>query len=155
MVAYSYHNQDDLVFFDAKGRITKRISKFVSSQIGSSVMSNGTLAVDGLGNIYFLDEMSGYVLLFGPDGKYLNRFGGVGNKPGMFNAAAEGLTVDGKSNIYVADFSGIEILDSQGHYQSTLKLPGGAARSLAVSDQNELYALANMTVYRLNIPAGS
>jgi len=154
MVAYSYHNEDDLVFMDAKGRITKRLTNFASSQIGSAVIS-ADLAVDGLGNVYFLDENSGYVLLFGPDGKYVNRFGGVGDKPGMFNAAAAGLAVDGKSNVYVGDFRGIEVLDAQGHFQSTLKLPIGVARSFTINDRNELYALVDKTIYRLKTPAGT
>lgn len=67
------------------------------------------------GNIIVVDTQNFRVQIFDKDGKFISKFGNVGNKPGTF-ARPKGVGIDSEGNIYVADsaFNNIQIFDETG-----------------------------------------
>lgn len=106
---------------------------------------NARAALDGLGNTYVLGGFSERgkrhvaVLKYDLSGTYLNRFGGLGDEPGQFRAP-HAIAVDGRERIYVSDFSGIEVFDSEGRYLGNLDL-GPSIFGMIFNDQNELFVV--------------
>jgi hypothetical protein len=108
-----------------------------------------SVAADGLGNVYALGSFNEAVFKFGPDGKFINRFGGSGNEPGQLRAASA-IAVDGRGRVYVSDIKGIQVFDSDGRYISFLKLQGHAF-GMVFNDKNELLVAARTQVIKLNV----
>jgi hypothetical protein len=106
------------------------------------------VATDGLGNIYALGTFNDAVFKFGPDGKFINRFGGSGNDPGQLRAASA-IAVDGKGRVYVSDIKGIQVFDADGRYLNFLKIQGHAF-GMVFNDRNELFVAARTQVIKLN-----
>lgn len=67
------------------------------------------------GNIVIVDTQNFRVQVFDKDGKFITKFGNVGNKPGTF-ARPKGVGVDSEGNIYVADsaFNNVQIFSEYG-----------------------------------------
>lgn len=67
------------------------------------------------GNIVIVDTQNFRVQIFDKDGKFITKFGNVGNKPGTF-ARPKGVGVDSEGNIYVADsaFNNVQIFSEYG-----------------------------------------
>ena len=84
-VAAWYSNRDDVVRFNSAGEVTRTIRAAISSTSGDSEL-NTRVAIDGLGNIYALGTFNNAVFKFGPDGKFLTRFGDDGDQAGQFRA---------------------------------------------------------------------
>jgi sugar lactone lactonase YvrE len=61
------------------------------------------LDVDAAGRIFVTSASE--VLVFGPDGKLITRWGSFGSGPGQI-AGPGGIVLDGQGNVYVADFDG-------------------------------------------------
>lgn len=80
------------------------------------------LTVDGLGYIYVLPTFDEAVYKFSPDGRFVNRIGGEGDEPGQFSAPGA-ITVDGQGRVYVTDFKGVQIFDSDGRYLDVFDFP--------------------------------
>ncbi|MDT8337668.1 MAG: 6-bladed beta-propeller [Sulfurimonas sp.] len=76
------------------------------------------------GNIVVVDTQNFRVQIFDKEGKFITKFGNVGNKPGTF-ARPKGVGIDSQGNIYVADsaFNNIQIFDEYG--KSLLMYFGG------------------------------
>lgn len=76
------------------------------------------------GNIVIVDTQNFRVQIFDKDGKFIRRFGKIGDKPGMF-ARPKGVAVDTEGHIYVSDaaFNNIQVFDETG----TLLLYFGSA----------------------------
>lgn len=141
-------NRDDLVRFNASGQAVRTIKAAISSASGRSEL-NSRVAIDGLGNIYALGTFNSAVFKFGPDGKFINRFGGAGEKPGQFRAPYA-IAVDGRGRVYVSDIKGIQIFDGDGRYINVFKVQGHAA-GLVFNDKNELFVAARTQVYKMGI----
>ena len=140
-------HRDDVVRFNSSGEVVNTIKAAISSASGRSEL-NTRVAVDGLGNIYALGTFNEAVFKFGPDGKFMNRFGGGGNEPGQLRAASA-IAVDGKGRVYVSDIKGIQVFDADGRYLSFLKLDGHAF-GMVFNDRNELFVAARTQVIKLN-----
>jgi sugar lactone lactonase YvrE len=140
-------NRDDLVRFNSSGEVVNTIKAAISSASGKSEL-NMRVATDGLGNIYALGTFNDAVFKFGPDGKFINRFGGSGNEPGQLRAASA-IAVDGRGRIYVSDIKGIQVFDSDGRYLNFLKIEGHAF-GMVFNDKNELFVAARTQVIKLN-----
>jgi len=140
-------NTDDIVKFDQNGNTVKRIKAAISSVTGDSELDM-RIAADGLGNIYALGTFNNAVFKFGPDGKYLNRFGGSGDQPGQFRAPGA-LAVDGNGRVFVSDIQGIQMFDSNGRYLDTFKADGSNASGMVFNDKNELFVVAREKVIKL------
>lgn len=141
-------NRDDLVRFNANGQAVRTIRAAISSASGRSEL-NTRVAVDGLGNIYALGTFNGAVFKFGPDGKFINRFGGTGEKPGQFRAPYA-IAVDGRGRVYVSDIKGVQIFDAEGRYVNVFKVQGHAS-GLVFNDKNELFIAARTQVFKLSV----
>jgi sugar lactone lactonase YvrE len=145
-VAAWYSNRDDVVRFNSAGNVTQTIRAAISSTSGDSEL-NTRVAIDGLGNIYALGTFNNAVFKFGPDGKYLTRFGGDGDQPGQFRAPSA-IAVDGKGRVYVSDIKGIQVFDGNGRYLAMFN-PGGTASGMVFNDKNELFVAARQHVLKL------
>ena len=142
-----YKGHDDLVRFNSSGQVVKTIKSAISGASGRSEL-NTRVAVDGLGNIYALGTFNEAVFKFGPDGKFINRFGGSGSETGQFRAASS-IAVDGRGRVYVSDIKGIQIFDADGRYLSLFK-PEGHAFGMVFNDKNELFVASRTKVIKLN-----
>ena len=145
LVCAWYRNRDDIVRFDAEGRVTRTIRAAVSTAADRSELDT-RVAFDGLGNIYALGTFSNGVFKFNPDGKFINRFGGAGRQPGQISAA-NAIAVDGKGRVFVSDSKGVQVFDADGRYLSVFK-PDGVASGMVFNDKNELLVAARTKVMK-------
>lgn len=147
-VAAWYSNRDDIVRFNSAGEVTRTIRAAISSASGDSELDT-SVAIDGLGNIYALGSFNNAVFKFGPDGKFLTRFGDAGNQAGQFRAPSA-IAVDGKGRVYVSDIKGIQVFDGNGRYLNVFK-PDGMAFGMVFNDNNELLIAARNHVLKYSI----
>lgn len=145
LVAFAYSGRDDVVRLNAAGQVTKHIQAAVSGQTDRSELSI-RVAADGVGNIYALGEFNNAVFKFSPDGRFLTRFGGDGDEPGLFRAPSA-IAVDNQGRVYVADMKGVQVFDPNGRYLHTINVKG-AASGLVFNDQDELLVVARTAVYK-------
>jgi streptogramin lyase len=138
---------DDLVKLDASGRVVKTIEKAISTVTDRSELDM-RVAIDGTGNIYALGTFNDAVFKFSPDGKYLNKFGGDGDKPGQFRAP-QAIAVDGHGKVYVSDMKGVQVFDRDGRYLQVFKPDGGHASGMTFNDRNELFVVQRTKVVKL------
>lgn len=150
LVAVKHGGSDDLVRFDANGKVTQTIPAAISSASGDSELSM-RVAVDGAGNIYALGRFNDGVFKFGRDGKFINRFGGEGDQPGQLRSAYS-IAVDGHGRIYVGDMKGIQVFDANGRYLSIINLKGMAFGTV-FNDKNELFVVARDHVIKYEVHA--
>jgi len=148
LVAAWYRNRDDIVRFNSSGQVVQTIRQAISSASGDSELDT-KVAVDGLGNIYALGTFNNAVFKFGPDGKFLTRFGDAGEQPGQFRAASA-IAVDGKGRVYVSDIKGIQVFDTNGRYLTVFK-PEGMAFGMVFNDKGELFIAGRTKVLRYSI----
>ena len=143
-------NRDDIVVFDANGKLVRTIPEAISGASGDSELAM-RVAVDGAGFIYALGRFNNGVFKFGRDGKFMNRFGGEGDKPGQFRAPYS-IAVDGYGRIYVGDMKGIQVFDANGRYLALISSKG-MAFGMAFNDKNELFVIARDHVIKFAAPA--
>jgi DNA-binding beta-propeller fold protein YncE len=101
--------------------------------------SPGRVAVAGTGDVYVLDRTSGEVYRFGPDGRFVDRFGGRGEGRGSMESPEE-IAIDGRGRVFVSDMgTGIHVFDQSGHFLDAF---GGreVVFGLAFNDRDELFA---------------
>jgi hypothetical protein len=146
LVAAWYKNRDDIVRFNADGQVLRTIRAAISSITESSELDT-RVTVDGLGNIYALGSFNNGIFKFSPDGKFTTRFGSDGDQPGQFRAPSA-IAVDGKGRVYVSDFKGVQVFDSNGRYLAVFDA-GGIASGMVFNDKNELFVAARKQVVKL------
>jgi DNA-binding beta-propeller fold protein YncE len=139
----------DIVRLDADLQVTKTIQRAISKQT-DNLSLHARLAADGQFNIYALETMENAVFKFAPDGKYVTRFGSSGAGPGQFRAPWS-IAADGLGRVYVGDFNGIQVFDSNGRYLATIQHSGGPAFGMTFNDQNELFVAARDRVVKLKL----
>ncbi|MBV9210073.1 MAG: hypothetical protein JOZ52_05560 [Acidobacteria bacterium] len=164
MVVVSAKGEDDeLVILDAKGRATKRVHQFISSQLDKQIPVQGVkVAVDGVGNIYGIyalgslygtfsyDNEDLAVFRFNSDGRYVNRFSGGGKEPGQFESP-NAIAVDSQSNVYVCDLTvGIHVFAPDGRYLRRIKSPFWA-QAMAFDAAGNLYLVGDNKVAKLEL----
>jgi sugar lactone lactonase YvrE len=143
-------NRDDIVRFDANGKVVRTIPAAISSASGDSELSM-RVAVDGSGYIYALGRFNNAVFKFASDGKFLTRFGSEGNQPGQFRAPVS-IAVDGQGRVYVGDIKGIQVFDADGRYLTVINLKG-VAFGMVFNDKNELFVIARDRVIKYAVQA--
>jgi len=139
---------DNLVRFDASGRTIRTIRNAISTQTDNAELDM-RVAIDGLGNIYALGSFSDAVFKFTPEGKFINRFGGAGHQVGQFTGP-QAIAVDGQGRVYVSDFKGIQVFDTNGRYVDLIKFSGSAS-GMVFNDKNELFVVARSKVVKFTI----
>ena len=140
-----YRGSDDLVRFNAEGKVVSTIRKAISTAADRSEL-NTRVAVDGLGNIYALGGFTNAVFKFRSDGKFLNRIGSPGRQPGQISGA-NAIAVDGKGRVLVSDTKGVQVFDSDGRYLNVFK-PDGLAFGMVFNDKDELFIVARNKVMK-------
>jgi len=140
LLAASRIFSDDLLRFDPQGNLLWAVQDAISEQSGDPELDM-KLAADGLGNIYALGSFNNAVFKFTPEGKYVTRFGSEGDEPGQLHAPLD-IAVDGYGRVYVSDYKGIQVFDTDGRYLELIRV-SGAVFGMAFSGQNELLAVTN------------
>jgi sugar lactone lactonase YvrE/uncharacterized protein (DUF983 family) len=148
LVCAWYKSRDDIVRFSADGQAVRAIRAAISSASGDSELDT-RVAVDGLGNIYALGTFNNAVFKFGPDGKFLTRFGSQGQQPGQFSAG-DAIAVDGKGRVFVSDSKGIQVFDADGRYLTMFRAEGPAS-GMVFNDKNELFVVARTKVIKYTL----
>ncbi len=151
LVAAWHRHRDDIVRFDASGRVVKVIKSAISGQTDSSELQT-RVAIDGAGNIYALGTFSNAVFKFSPDGRFVNKFGGEGSGAGQFRAPLS-IAVDHRGRVHVSDIKGVQVFDGDGRYLTAFK-PSPIAFGMVFNDQKELLVAARTQVikYTVNNP---
>jgi DNA-directed RNA polymerase subunit RPC12/RpoP len=148
--------EEVLEHLDANGQVVARYANPVTAQ-SKNPTGAGLIepAMDGLGNIFLLNRSESTVYKFTPDGKYVSRFGSVGTGTGQFNAAALLIAVDNQSRVYVTDFAGIKVFDSNGTYLDSMKdsMINGGLYDMRFDDKNNLYVVGKNMIYKLALNA--
>jgi DNA-binding beta-propeller fold protein YncE len=144
-------NRDDIVIFDANGKLVRTVPAAISSASGDSELAM-RVAVDGAGNIYALGRFNDGVFKFSRDGKFMTRFGSGGDQPGQFRAAYS-IAVDGYGRVYVGDMKGIQVFDANGRYLNLLDGLKGIAFGMVFNDKNELFVIARDHAMKFAVPA--
>jgi DNA-directed RNA polymerase subunit RPC12/RpoP len=153
---YAVSSSEDIIRYGPDGKQNLTITDAFSSITNDSEL-DVILAVDGLGKIYALGTFNNLVLIYGPDGKFIDRFGGDTTKaaqgvdPGHFQAA-DTIAVDGYGRIYVSDIWGIQVFNADGQYLDFIDLESGVAFGMAFDLQNNFYIASNVpTIYKMTI----
>jgi len=149
LVAAWQSNRDDIVVFDANGKLVRTIPEAISGASGDSELAM-RVAVDGAGNIFALGRFNNGVFKFGRDGKFINRFGDDGDQPGQFRAPYS-IAVDGYGRVYVGDMKGIQVFDGNGRYVSVINVKN-VAFGMVFNDKNELFVVARDHVVKYSVP---
>lgn len=134
-------HRDDLVMFDAQGKIASTIPSFISSQTGDLTLDI-YIAVDGLGKIFALSD--GVVYVFSPEGKYINKFGSVGDQPGQFRYP-RAISVDGQDQVYIGDTNSIHVYTADGRFITDFPTEG-STDSMVLDEQGNLWVLGGEKV---------
>jgi DNA-binding beta-propeller fold protein YncE len=145
LVASWHKHRDDIVHFNASGKVVKVIRSAISGQSGDSELDM-RVAVDGLGNIYALGTFNQAVFKFTPDGRFANRFGGRGDQPGQLHAP-QAIAVDNQGRVYVSDIKGVQVFDKDGRYIDAFKL-APIAFGMTFDERNELHIAARSQVLK-------
>jgi hypothetical protein len=142
-----------LLHLDASGKVLARYPNPVTAQSPKQPASSLVLdpAIDGLGNIFLLFKYDYAIYKFTPDGKYVNKFGSVGTGVGQFDTWAQHIAVDNQSRVYVTDFSGIKVFDSNGAYIESMSDRGFVGiQEMRIDDKNNIYLVAGTDmIYKL------
>ncbi|MCA1619230.1 MAG: NHL repeat-containing protein, partial [Acidobacteria bacterium] len=145
LVAFARKGHDNVVRLDPSGQVRQVIEKAVSAQTDRSELSI-RVAADGAGNVYALGEFNDAVFKFSPEGRFMTRFGGAGDEPGLFRAPGA-VAVDNQGRVYVADFKGVQVFDPNGRHLGVIAVKG-AASGLAFNDAGELFVVARTAVWK-------
>jgi DNA-binding beta-propeller fold protein YncE len=133
---YAIGGSDDIIRISPDGRVKTVVN--TREKLGEPVSSE-RVAVDGTGNMYALSLFEYSVFKFAPDGRFINRFGGRGDKPGQLSSPRS-ILVDGQGRIYVGDAGrSIQVFDGDGRYLDSF---GGreVVFGIALNDQGEIFA---------------
>jgi len=123
LLASSYTaGEDALVVLSRDGNPLLTIPNAVSGQTGDSEL-DVRVAADGQGNLLGLGIFNETVVVFSPDGKYLNRVGSAGDGSGQLRAPSS-IEVDGQGRIHVGDVDGVEVFHPDGRHLGTIAVEG-------------------------------
>jgi outer membrane protein assembly factor BamB len=134
-------HRDDLVLFDAQGKIGLTIPSFISNQTGDLALDN-YVTVDGLRRIFVLSD--GVVYAFSPEGQYLDKFGSIGDQPGQFNYP-RAIIVDGQGRIYVGDTRAVHVFTADGRFVTDFPTLA-AVESMVIDEKGTLWVLGGEKV---------
>ncbi|MEN8208429.1 MAG: hypothetical protein ABFR50_04175 [Candidatus Fermentibacteria bacterium] len=144
-----YCNRDDIIKFAPDGSVDFLLEEAISGQSGDSELDI-QLAVDGSGNIFAYGFFNGSFFKFSPDGRFLNRFGSDGDRPGQFTSPS-GFCTDPQGRLWVNAYGDLIVFDNNGTYLETFDL-GTALFDMKMKNGNQLYGITNDdTIVRLDL----
>ncbi len=140
-------HRDDLLLFDAQGKIALTIPSFISAQTGDLALEN-YIAVDGLGKIFSLSD--GVVYVFSPQGKYTDKFDGTGGKTMQYSHPGS-ICVDGQDRVYIGDTSVVHVVSGDGRLMADFPVRN-FVEAMVVDEQGSLWILGGdkVTQYTLS-----
>jgi hypothetical protein len=130
----------DILHINTDGKIVDIIKSPITTA-GGEPDSELHIAADGRGNIFVVASLNNAVFKFSPQGKFINRFGSDGDQPGQFSNPSA-IAVDGKGQVYVSDFKGVQVFGNDGRYINVLKVEY-YGYGLAMDGQGKLYVSTN------------
>jgi sugar lactone lactonase YvrE len=110
------------------------------------------IALDSSGNLFVVDTGNFRVQVFDPEGKWVRKFGELGDLPGYFTRP-KGIALDSEDNVYVVDaaFQNIQIWNKEGQYlmafgeggsdPGQFSLPAG----MTIDHQDKLYVVGQLS----------
>jgi outer membrane protein assembly factor BamB len=141
--------EDALVVLSRDGNPLRVIPNAVSGQTGDSEL-DVRVAADGQGNLLGLGTFNETVVVFSPEGRYLNRVGSAGDETGQLRAPSS-IEVDGRGRIYVGDVDGVEVFHPDGRHLTTLEVDGFPF-GLAFAQDGRLLVVNGSRVAWLDVP---
>ena len=133
---YAIGSNYNIIRIGPDGRVRSTIN--VREKTGEDLNFDG-LALSGNGYIYAVERREKSVFKFGPDGKYINRFGGEGKEAGQLSSPT-GIAVDGQGRVYVCDLGrGVQVFDGNGRYLDSFA-GNEVVFEIVINDQNEIFA---------------
>jgi hypothetical protein len=141
-------HRDDLVWFDAEGKAVRTLKSALSGQTGDLALDT-ILAVDGLGNVYAMDEHERVIYKFTSQGKFVDRIVVQGNDPDR-SLLVDCLAVDGQGRIFVGGSLEISAFTPAGQYIMTFRTEH-SVRMMAFSPQGDLYIVSSDTASRYKL----
>lgn len=140
--------REDLVHFDADGKVVKVIQGVISSMTDSVELDNA-LAVDGRGNVYIAAEFEQTIFKFDANGKFITRLGSSGDGDSQFQNVGA-IAVDGQGRIFVEENSDVSILKADGSRVGKL-VTDGAPRCLWFDDAGKLWVTTDNNVAQYEV----
>jgi outer membrane protein assembly factor BamB/uncharacterized Zn finger protein (UPF0148 family) len=141
-------HRDDLVWFDAEGKTVRRLESAISGQTGDTALDT-TLAVDGLGNVYALDEYDREIFKFTSQGKFVDRIAVQSSDPNQ-SLWIDCIAVDGRGRVYVGGSNQVNIFSPEGQYILSFETDH-SVRKMAFSEQGDLYTVSGDSVSRYKL----
>ncbi len=140
--------REDLVHFDANGKVINVIKGVISSMTESVELDNA-LAIDGRGNVYIAAEFEQTIFKFDANGKFITRIGSSGDGASQFSAVGP-IAIDGQGRIYVEEGSDISVLKADGSRLGKI-VTAGAPRCLVFDDKGALWVTTDEHVLKYQI----
>ncbi|MBN1620104.1 hypothetical protein JW890_05230 [candidate division WOR-3 bacterium] len=134
---YLLYDHDNLAKLDKDFSVIWTIEEVISSNSDDSELQCN-IALDGAGYVYILGVFNKSVFKFSPEGKFLTRIGSEGDGPGSLGLGASDVAADNQSNIYISDFDGIEVFNSNGKFLTQLSVER-PTYGLFIDKDNMLY----------------
>lgn len=138
VVASWYKHSDDIIRFSPEGRVDLLLEEAISGQSGDSELSTD-VTVDGMGNIFAYGSFNESFFKFSPDGRFLNRFGSDGDRPGQLTSPSC-ICTDPQGRLWVSDFMDLIIFDNDGLYIGTIDL-NCSIYDMVMGDNYQLYGI--------------
>lgn len=142
---------DDFVLMDRNGTVTLTVKDSVKSVTGlNRGYSFEGFAVDGVGNIYAVQDYECAVFKFSREGRYVNRYFGKGDSPEKL-VSPHAIVVDGQGRMYVSDLGGVKVFDRDGVYLGIIKTQNYVF-AMTLADDGYLFTVSGNKVQKWKLP---
>ncbi|MFO7539432.1 MAG: TIGR03663 family protein [Chloroflexota bacterium] len=94
----------------------------IQAWAGQSINNKPYVAIDNEGRLYITDPEGYRILIFGPNGNYLGRFGQFGSEMDRFDLPT-GIAIDSQNNLYIADAGNNRIVRYEALFGAPLTPP--------------------------------
>ena len=131
---------DSLVRLTRDGEVLWHVDEAISNAAHEAEL-DALSAVDGDGYIYAVGAFTYSVFKFSPDGRFITRWGSMGDEKGQFRAPT-GIFVDENGRVYVSDTLGIQVFENDGRFVTSIRT-GGVVFDLKIAPGRLLYTVEN------------
>jgi hypothetical protein len=149
IITYDGASYDTIYRLNQDGDELLKIEKGITSRNELGAVSNVKVVVDGLGNFYVLSAIDPAVFKFSPNGDYVDRFGQEGDATGDFTSPYA-MTIDNQGRLYISDFDGIMVFNSNGTYIDTIRV-SSYVYGMTFAPDGKLWAVTGSKVYRFKV----
>lgn len=145
----------DVVAVDAKGRVRTLVADVAACADPEDPLSVVGLTVGGDDGVVLVSGAGPQVYRFSPAGAFADRFGTQGVGPGKV-LFPQGVAVDGRGRVLLADGVELEVLTAAGEHVGTARLADGdgVSRDVAVDRTGAVYVVTDAgKVLKYSLPA--